>query len=144
MGQFADIDSIVKFYKDDFDKERLLSDRDMFLQLLKKQNEKANNLREVVNFLQKFEWTRGLIPEYVRFVRLLLAIPGSSCSNERSFSVLRRLKTYLRSTMLQNRLNHIDILHVYRDRTDELDLETLLNKFISQNSKRSNVFALRK
>lgn len=144
LGQPADVDKIVKFYKNEFDKERLLSDRDMFLQLLKRQNEQVKNLREVVDFLQKYEWSRGLIPDFVRFVRLLITIPGSSCSNERSFSVLRRLKTYLRSTMLQDRFNYIAILHVYCNITDKLDLEKLLNKFISQNAKRSAVFALRK
>lgn len=104
IGQTADVDKIVNFYKDDFDRARLLSDRDMFLQLLGRQNEQANNLGKVVNSLKKYEWARGLIPDFVRFVRLLITIPGSSCSNERSFSVLRRLKTYLRSTMSQNAL----------------------------------------
>lgn len=143
VGQPEDVEVIAKFYKDDFDQERLLNDRDMFLQLLKRQNETAKNLREVVDFFQKYEWMRGLVPEFVRFVTLLVTIPGSSCSNERSFSVLRRVKTYLRSTMLQDRLNNIAILHVYSDMTDNLDLEELLNKFISRNTKRSAVFALR-
>ena len=71
------------------------------------------------------------IPEFVRLVRMLIKIPGSSYSNEQSFSVLRRLKTYLRSAMLQDRLNNIAILHVYRDITDTLDLEKLLNEFVT-------------
>lgn len=144
IGQPVNVDSIIEFYKFDFDKERLLSDREMFLQLLKRQNEGANNLREVADFLKKYEWSRGLIPEFVRFVRLLITIPGSSCSNERSFSILRRLKNYLRSTMLQDRLNNIAILNVYTDMTEKLDLEELMDKFILKNAKRSNVFALSK
>ncbi|XP_044572317.1 uncharacterized protein LOC123257415 [Drosophila ananassae] len=144
VGQPVDINEIVKHYKNDFDKDRLLSDRNMFLQLVKRQNEHTNNLREVVDFLKKYEWMRGLVPEFVRFVRLLITIPGSSCSNERSFSVLRRVKTYLRSTISQYRLNNVAILHVYRETTDKLDLDELLNEFISKNAKRSSVFALRK
>lgn len=35
---------------------------------------------------------------------LLLTLPVSTATAERSFSVLRRLKTYLRSTMRQDRL----------------------------------------
>lgn len=102
LGQSTNVEKIINFYKDDFDQERLISNRDMFLHLLRRQNEQAKNLQAVVDFLQKYEWVRGLIPEYVRFIQLLVTIHGSSCSNERSFSMLRRLKSYLRSTMLQD------------------------------------------
>ncbi|EFN62610.1 hypothetical protein EAG_00420, partial [Camponotus floridanus] len=63
-------------------------------------------------------------------IKLLMTIPGSSCTNERSFSVLRRLKNYLRTTMLQDRLNHVAILHIYNDITDKLDIEILMDEFI--------------
>ena len=71
-----------------------------------------------------------------------MTIPGSSYSNERSFSILRRLKNYLRSTIMQNRLNHIAILHCYPDAVDKLNMEELMNEFISRNTKRTSVFAL--
>ena len=84
---------------------------------------------------------KGLVPEFVRFVKLLMTIPGSSCTNERSFSALRRLKTYLRTTMLQDRLNHVAIMNIYSELADDLDLEKLMDIFISRNSKRATVFA---
>jgi hAT family C-terminal dimerisation region len=37
-----------------------------------------------------------------KLVRLLLVAPASSAEAERSFSALRRLKTWLRSTMTQH------------------------------------------
>lgn len=86
----------------------------------------------------------GLIPDYVKFIKLLMTIPGSSCTNERSFSTLRRLKNYLRTTMLQDRLNHVAILHIYSDITDKLDMEVLMDEFIARNVKRTAVFALSK
>ena len=43
---------------------------------------------------------RKIFPMVERLLRLVLTSPASSCSAERSFSALRRLKTYLRSTML--------------------------------------------
>ena len=66
MYQPADVDIIVKFYKHDFDKERFLRNRNMFLQLLKRQNEQANDLKLVADFLQKYEWTKGLTYSRVR------------------------------------------------------------------------------
>ena len=41
---------------------------------------------------------------------ILAVIPATSCSAERSFSALRRLKTYLRNTMGQERINSIALI----------------------------------
>jgi len=56
-----------------------------------------------------------------RLVRLLPTIPCSSAEAERSFSSLRRLKTYLRNSTSQQRLNHLAVLHVHRERLDGID-----------------------
>ena len=45
---------------------------------------------------------RGEYNEVEQLVRLLLVAPASSAEAERSFSALRRLKTWLRSTMTQH------------------------------------------
>ena len=50
---------------------------------------------------------RCMLPAVEKLLRLLLISPASSCEAERSFSALRRLKTWLRSTMTQVRLNHV-------------------------------------
>lgn len=47
---------------------------------------------------------RAILPLIVALVRLCLTIPVSSATAERSFSTLRRLKTYLRSQIGQARL----------------------------------------
>ena len=44
---------------------------------------------------------RALFNEVEALVRLLLVVPASSAEAERSFSALRRLKTWLHSSMLQ-------------------------------------------
>ena len=38
-------------------------------------------------------------------------------------------KTYLRSTMTQERLNNIMLMHCHRDKTDALDLTAVANDF---------------
>jgi len=74
-------------------------------------------------------------------VRLLLVIPVTSCEAERSFSGLRRLKTWLRSTMTQKRLNHVAICNVHHDYIDQLDLTQLVNTFVSACDRRQQLFA---
>ena len=66
--------------------------------------------------------------------------PVLRSSSERSFSALRQLKTYLRATMKQDRLNYLMLLHVHKDITDELDLKLLVNEFINCNH-RLNIFS---
>ena len=64
-------------------------------------------------------------------MNLLLVLPATNATSERSFSALRRVKTYLRSTMTQLRLNNLLILHTYKDETDSLDLKEVVNEFVS-------------
>ena len=77
-----------------------------------------------------------MIPEVVTLIRLYLMCPATTATAERSFSQLRRLKTYLRSTMTQRRLNSLIILNMYQEDVDNLDLTKLVNKFISKNDMR--------
>lgn len=46
---------------------------------------------------------------------LLACLPITTCTNERSFSTLRRLKTYLRNTMSDQRLNGLALLSIHRE-----------------------------
>ena len=55
-----------------------------------------------------------IFPEFSKMVHILAVIPATSCSAERSFSALRRLKTYLRSIMGQRRVNNIALLNIER------------------------------
>ncbi len=45
---------------------------------------------------------------------------ATNAVSERSASVLRRVKTYLRSTVTQLRLNNLLTLHGHKDKTDDL------------------------
>ena len=58
--------------------------------------------------------------------RLIKIIPVTTATAKRSFSALRRLKTYLRSAMSQERLNHTMLLYVHKDRTDQIDIMSVL------------------
>jgi hypothetical protein len=70
-----------------------------------------------------------VLPVVYKVFSILATIPATSCSAERSFSALRRLKTYLRSTMGQKRLNSIALINVeraYANSTLKNDMEKKL------------------
>ncbi|KAJ8874176.1 hypothetical protein PR048_025018 [Dryococelus australis] len=69
-----------------------------------------------------------------------MIVPASAASSERSFSALRRLKTYLRVTMKQKRLTHVMLLHVHKERTSVLNLNDIMREFISRKDERKALF----
>lgn len=73
-------------------------------------------------------------------MRLLAVNPASSATAERSFSSLRRLKTYVRCTTSQQRLNHLALCHIHKDILDTLDVTLLMKEFVSASDRRSCVF----
>ena len=64
-------------------------------------------------------------------MKLLLVMPATNASSERSVSTLRRIKMYLRTTMTQQCLNHLMLLHVNKEKTDALDLLQVGRDFVA-------------
>ena len=149
IGQCLEVGFIEAFYKDDFEGYRRLQlHRDIFVDHAKFKNIQLIDFESVLNELVDHDGVLSqlipLIPEFVKLVKILLCMPVTSCTCERSFSCLRRLKTYLRSTMSQERLNHLAILNCHRDIAYTLDLDHLIDEFIMRASIRMNTFYLRK
>jgi hypothetical protein len=62
--------------------------------------------------------------------RMFLTIPVSTAENERAFSVLRRLKTYLRNTTEDERLSNLALLAIERRTASKLDLDRVTRKHV--------------
>lgn len=102
---------------------------------------KYNSTDEAVNALRScVSEVRILFSQVETLIRLLLVVPATSCEAERSFSGLRRLKTWLRSTMTQERLNSVAVCNVHRSYIDKIDLHALANDFINFNERREQLF----
>ena len=43
---------------------------------------------------------------------------------------MRRLKSYLRSTMRQSRLNHLLLLNLNQEKVDQLDIDAIGDEFM--------------
>ena len=83
---------------------------------------------------------KTLLSEVTLVMKLILVMPATNVTSKRSFSAMRRLKSYLRSTMTQERLNHLMMLHVHKDLTDSLVLTDVANEFVSKSDCRLQVF----
>ena len=82
---------------------------------------------------------KRMLAEVDKMLKIYFTIPVTTATAERSFSSLRRLKTYLRNTS-QSRLNNLFILYVHIEKTDEIDLKCIAREFVSVNQRRLNYF----
>src|SRR6218665_1463127 len=78
----------------------------------------------------------SMFPQVERLLGLCLVSPASSCFAERSFRALRRLKTWLMSTMTQRRLSHVMICHVHYDLLMELNCRDIAHAFINTDTRK--------
>lgn len=140
IGKETSHKDIIQFYGSDFDGDKLKLHRDMFLDVAKSRNVPIKNAEDVLKLIRNDDALSEMLPELKKLLCIMLVIPVSSCTSERSFSALRRLKTYIRSTMSQPRLNDISLLHVHHD--EELNLDIVANEFINNSKVRKNTFAI--
>ncbi|XP_035845819.1 zinc finger MYM-type protein 1-like [Helianthus annuus] len=80
-------------------------------------------------------------PYAINAYKVLLTIPVTVASAERSFSKLKLLKTYLRSTMSQERLNGLATISIESEILDTMDYKELIESFASKNARRTTLFA---
>ena len=63
-------------------------------------------------------------------------MPVIVASVERSFSKLKLLKSYLRSSTSQKRLNDQEILCIEKNMLENIDVDTIIKDFASRNARR--------
>ena len=99
------------------------------------------DVNDLVTFLQSLDSSRRkLLSEISTLGKLLLVMPAANAVSERSFTSLKRMKTYLRSTTGDSRLNHLTMLNVHKDRTDALTSADVANDFVGAKESREQLF----
>ena len=66
----------------------------------------------------------------------MLIIPVTVVFVKKSFSKLKLIKSYLRSTMSQEKLNGLAILSIEKELIENLNYVNLINTFASKNKRR--------
>ena len=101
-----------------------------------------SKLKVLKEILQIKEYTPINILNYIKMLdsfpntciayRILLIIPITFASAERSVSKLKLIKSYLRSTMSQEKLSSLAILSIENEMLEELEYKNLISQFASQ------------
>ena len=133
------LDFVLNFYQGDFDELALRSQLQSFATAFpKKDNIVLTDLIEYFKSLSKpnFEY----LSEVCKVMKLILIPSATNATSERSFSKLRMIKDYLKSTMTQKRLNHFMIFNIYPEYVDQIDIVEVAKEFVSRNENRRRTF----
>lgn len=145
----ASTKKLVEAYHQDLSSD-LYYELKQFTALLKRQKKGLFSCRSTQNEKEKDEFVSPLkilnwmvdsemVPVfpyvYVAF-RLLVTIPIANCESERSFSVLKRIKNMLRSTMLNDRLSGLALLNIESDILRSLDFDEIISEFVKSKNRR--------
>uniref|UniRef100_A0A453QPH4 HAT C-terminal dimerisation domain-containing protein n=1 Tax=Aegilops tauschii subsp. strangulata TaxID=200361 RepID=A0A453QPH4_AEGTS len=99
----------------------------------------AEHITNMNTWNEIFEFVRAadFYPNVSIAYRILLTVPVTVASAERSFSKLKLLKNYLRSTMSQERLNGLAMCCIEKNMLDSIDRDIVIDDFASKNARKS-------
>lgn len=121
-------------YKDDLD-DAFPTECLHFSELLKELKHEKCTVSNMLSQIRS-QSLEVVFPNVEIALRMFVAMAVTVCSAERSFSTLKRLKSYFRSTMEQDRLNSLAILTIENDLTTILDYDAIINNFAAQKARR--------
>lgn len=75
-------------------------------------------------------------PNVETILKIFLTLPVSNASGERSFSALKRVKNYLRSTLSQVRLNNLAILYIECNSLSSVNYDEVIDNFAAAKARR--------
>ncbi|XP_060868959.1 52 kDa repressor of the inhibitor of the protein kinase-like isoform X1 [Metopolophium dirhodum] len=106
----ADFESLVSFYLTHNDLSTTLGELKMWKLKLARLNIKPSNGIDALKLCSPV-----IFPNIHMLLKILCTLPVSTATPERMFSNLKRVKSYLRNTMKEDRLNGLTMLSVYRN-----------------------------
>jgi len=129
---------LQQIYKDDLGKtfpNECVHFRAHILSLKKMKKIVPGTVQDLLTFI-KVNNLIELYPYVDIALRMLLCTPSSNCSAERSFSALKRVKNYLRSTIGMERLNSLGMLNIESKLTNELQYDDIIDEFANQQARK--------
>jgi len=77
-----------------------------------------------------------IYPNVYILLTIVGTLPVSTATCERSFSTMKRLKTYLRSSIGNERMTGLALLSIHKDH--QVDREKIMNYFVASSNRRSD------
>ena len=72
-------------------------------------------------------------PSVLGAIQIILALPATTVEADRTFSCMKRVKTWLRSTMSSDRLSNLCLLHRHRERMTKGKIDRVVTSVACRN-----------
>lgn len=123
--------------------QEFLSFKDMYKEIMSTRS-KANSSVEklTINNVLKFMIANdmcSIYPNLSTLYHIFLTLPITSAVAERSFSRLKQIKSYLRSTMGEDRLSGLALLSIERELATEVDYNKVIDYFARMKPRRKRL-----
>ena len=125
--RFLSEDSIIQFcklYSTHIDEIILMSELNVAREYLKQQKSKS-----FIDMVQSLEKMPKAFSQIIQIMHIVLTLPVTTASNERFFSTLKRVKSYLRTTIGDDRLSHLMLMAVEPAMVKRFNMEDLVEEF---------------
>jgi len=99
-----------------------------------KELEATKTVLDILKVIMSSDITSS-IPELATACVLFATLPVTVASAERSFSKLKIIKTYLRSTISQDRLDGLALLAIENECAKQMNTEDLIDKFANSKAR---------
>lgn len=114
---------LVKAYPSDLDEE-FSNELQQFTSIFDKQL----SALEMLQYLKELNLSSAF-PNVDIALRIFVTLPISNCSGERSFSLLKRIKSPIRCYLQQEKLSQLSVLCFNSDITAKIDFSDIIDKF---------------
>lgn len=94
----------------------------------------GKEIESIVGVLSEVYPSKAAFPTLVQLLQIGLTTVVSTAQCERSFSALKRIKTYLRSTMGEQRLTDLAVLSIERELSQGLSLDEIVDQFAGEDN----------
>ena len=94
---------------------------------------KIVSLVQLSSFMSPY---KDAFPDLCKLLTIAIVLPPTSAACERSFSSMRLIKNYLRSTMDDSRLSSLAVLGIHVSRAKFIDMDKVVSKFAKRHDNR--------
>ncbi|XP_065662954.1 uncharacterized protein LOC136085562 [Hydra vulgaris] len=127
-----------KVYSSDVDGRELYEEILDCRMLLTSCKEKVSSPEQLLMFIVEYG-DENVFPNMRIALQILLTIAVSVASCERTFSKIRLINSYLRTSMDQSRLCDLALLSLKRENTEEINFDNVIKKFAAIKARKINL-----
>ncbi|KAL4085032.1 hypothetical protein QTP88_027870 [Uroleucon formosanum] len=126
---------LQQFYEIDIDENTFTQECIHFKMYIHNTIEKKQPGQSLFTFIRNQE-LEEIFPNVSIALRIFSCVAVTNCSAERSFSCLKRIKTFLRSSIGENRLNSLALLCIEAELVSKIHFNDIIEEFASIKSRR--------